>query len=65
VEKIGQMTQLTTVLKLSNAKLACSKSIFRPDLSAKVAAFGRDFHIGSFLNGEAVLAAQWLRYWPF
>lgn len=30
--------------------------------SAKAAELVRNFHIGSFLNGEAVPATQWLRY---
>ncbi|MDQ2773194.1 MAG: glycoside hydrolase family 3 C-terminal domain-containing protein [Bacteroidota bacterium] len=56
-EKIGQMTQL--------ANTAINSSGVQKDVgldSAKVAALVRDFHVGSFLNGEAVPAAQWVRY---
>lgn len=56
-EKIGQMTQLTnTVINATGVQ----KDLVLD--SAKVAALVRDFHIGSFLNGEAVPAAQWVRY---
>ena len=56
-EKIGQMTQL--------ANTAINSTGVQKDVvldSAKAAALVRDFHIGSFLNGEAVPAAQWVRY---
>ena len=56
-EKIGQMTQLAnTVINATGVQ----KDLVLD--SAKVAALVRDFHIGSFLNGEAVPAAQWVRY---
>ena len=56
-EKIGQMTQL--------ANTAINASGVQKDVmldSAKAAVLVRDFHVGSFLNGEAVPAAQWVRY---
>ena len=56
-EKIGQMTQLTNT--------AINTTGVQKDVvldSAKATALVRDFHIGSFLNGEAVPAAQWVRY---
>jgi beta-glucosidase len=56
-EKIGQMTQLNiSVINTTGAQ----KDVVLD--SAKAAALVRDFHIGSFLNGEAVPAAQWFRY---
>ena len=56
-EKIGQMTQLAnTTINPTGVQ----KDVV-PD-SAKVVALVRNFHIGSFLNGEAVPAAQWVRY---
>jgi beta-glucosidase len=56
-EKIGQMTQLN----LSAINHTGTNGDVTLD-SAKAAALVRDFHIGSFLNGEAVPATQWLRY---
>ncbi|GAB3582535.1 glycoside hydrolase family 3 N-terminal domain-containing protein [Hymenobacter daeguensis] len=56
-EKIGQMTQLN----LSAINHTGTNGDVTLD-SAKAAGLVRDFHIGSFLNGEAVPAAQWLRY---
>ena len=56
-EKIGQMTQL--------ANTAINPSGVQKDValdSAKLAKVVREFHVGSFLNGEAVPAAQWIRY---
>jgi beta-glucosidase len=56
-EKIGQMTQL--------ANTAINPTGVQKDValdSAKVAVLVRNFHIGSFLNGEAVPAAQWVRF---
>ena len=56
-EKIGQMTQLNiSVINTTGVQ----KDVVLD--SAKAAALVRDFHIGSFLNGEAVPAAQWVRY---
>ena len=56
-EKIGQMTQLNiSVINTTGVQ----KDVVLD--SAKAAALVRDFHIGSFLNGEAVPAAQWFRY---
>ncbi|MDO7845264.1 glycoside hydrolase family 3 N-terminal domain-containing protein [Hymenobacter sp. M29] len=56
-EKIGQMTQLN----LSAINTTGDNKDVLLD-SAKAAALVRDFHIGSFINGEAVPAAQWVRY---
>ncbi|MBO2010600.1 glycoside hydrolase family 3 N-terminal domain-containing protein [Hymenobacter negativus] len=56
-EKIGQMTQLN----LSAINHNGTNGDVTLD-SAKAAGLVRDFHIGSFLNGEAVPAMQWLRY---
>ena len=56
-EKIGQMTQLN----ISAINHDGSSGDVSLD-SAKAAGLVRDFHIGSFLNGEAVPAAQWVRY---
>ena len=56
-EKIGQMTQLN----ISAINTTGVQKDVELD-SAKAAALVRDFHIGSFLNGEAVPAAQWVRY---
>ena len=56
-EKIGQMTQLNiSVINTTGIQ----KDVVLD--SAKAAALVRDFHIGSFINGEAVPAAQWVRY---
>ena len=56
-EKIGQMTQLAnTVINTTGVQ----KDVVLD--SVKATALIRDFHIGSFLNGEAVPAAQWVRY---
>ena len=56
-EKIGQMTQLTnTVINPTGVQKDVALD------SAKVTALVRDFHVGSFLNGEAVPAAQWVRF---
>ncbi len=56
-EKIGQMTQLNiSVINTTGVQ----KDVMLD--SAKAAALVREFHIGSFLNGEAVPAAQWVRY---
>lgn len=56
-EKIGQMTQLDiSTINTTGA----AKDVFLD--SAKATALVRDFHVGSFFNGEAVPAAQWLRY---
>jgi len=56
-EKIGQMTQLDiSTINTTGA----AKDVFLD--SAKTTALVRDFHVGSFINGEAVPAAQWLRY---
>ena len=56
-EKIGQMTQLN-ISAINHTGTNGDVSLD----SAKAAALVRDFHIGSFLNGEAVPAVQWLRY---
>jgi beta-glucosidase len=56
-EKIGQMTQLN----LSAINHNGTNGDVTLD-SAKAAGLVRNFHIGSFLNGEAVPATQWLRY---
>ena len=56
-EKIGQMTQLNiSVINTTGVQ----KDVVLD--SAKATALVREFHIGSFLNGEAVPAAQWVRY---
>ncbi|WP_310398142.1 glycoside hydrolase family 3 N-terminal domain-containing protein [Hymenobacter sp.] len=56
-EKIGQMTQLNiSVINTTGVQ----KDVVLD--SAKATALVRDFHIGSFINGEAVPAAQWVRY---
>ena len=56
-EKIGQMTQLNiSVINTTGVQ----KDVILD--SAKATALIREFHIGSFLNGEAVPAAQWIRY---
>ncbi|WP_197274009.1 beta-glucosidase family protein [Hymenobacter sp. DG25A] len=56
-EKIGQMTQLAnTVINTTGVQRDVVLD------SAKVTALIRQFHIGSFLNGEAVPARQWLAY---
>ena len=56
-EKIGQMTQLN----ISTINTTGEQKDVVLD-SAKAAALVREYHIGSFLNGEAVPAAQWVRY---
>jgi beta-glucosidase len=56
-EKIGQMTQLN--ISVINTTGAAKDVILD---SAKAAALVRNFHIGSFINGEAVPAAQWVRF---
>ncbi|MDO7850218.1 glycoside hydrolase family 3 N-terminal domain-containing protein [Hymenobacter sp. CA1UV-4] len=56
-EKIGQMTQLN----LSAINTTGDNKDVLLD-SAKATALVRNFHIGSFINGEAVPAAQWVRY---
>ena len=56
-EKIGQMTQLNiSVINTTGIQ----KDVVLD--SAKATALVRNFHIGSFINGEAVPAAQWVRY---
>ena len=56
-EKIGQMTQLNiSVINTTGIQ----KDVVLD--SAKATTLVRDFHIGSFINGEAVPAAQWVRY---
>ena len=56
-EKIGQMTQLNiSVINTTGVQKDVALD------SAKATALVRDFHIGSFINGEAVPAAQWVRY---
>ena len=56
-EKIGQMMQLDiSTINTTGA----AKDVFLD--SAKLTALLRDYHVGSFLNGEAVPAAQWLRF---
>ncbi|MCB2406509.1 glycoside hydrolase family 3 C-terminal domain-containing protein [Hymenobacter sp. BT178] len=56
-EKIGQMTQLTnTVINTTGVQ----KDIVLD--SAKLVPLIRQFHVGSFLNGEAVPATQWIKY---
>ncbi|UOQ98595.1 glycoside hydrolase family 3 C-terminal domain-containing protein [Hymenobacter sp. 5317J-9] len=56
-EKIGQMTQLN----ISTINTTGEDKDVVLD-SAKATALVRDFHIGSFINGQAVPAAQWVRY---
>ncbi|RYY19259.1 MAG: glycoside hydrolase family 3 protein, partial [Cytophagaceae bacterium] len=56
-EKIGQMTQITNA--------AINHTGEQKDItldSAKLVPFVRDYGVGSFLNGEAVPPAQWIRY---
>ena len=56
-EKIGQMTQI--------ANASINHTGEQKDVtvdSAKLVPFVRDYHVGSFLNGEAVPPAQWVRY---
>nr|WP_262905345.1 glycoside hydrolase family 3 N-terminal domain-containing protein [Hymenobacter nitidus] len=56
-EKIGQMTQLTnTVINTTGVQKDVTLD------SAKLVPLIRQYHVGSFLNGEAVPAAQWIRY---
>ncbi len=56
-EKIGQMTQLNiSVINTTGVQ----KDVVLD--SAKTVALVRDFHIGSFINGEAVPATRWVRY---
>ena len=55
-EKIGQMTQITNA--------AINHTGEQKDVSldsAKLVPFVREYGVGSFLNGEAVPPAQWLR----
>ena len=55
-EKIGQMTQITNA--------AINHTGEQKDVSldsAKLVPFIRDYGVGSFLNGEAVPPAQWVR----
>lgn len=56
-EKIGQMTQLanTTINNTGQQKDITLDS-------AKLIPLIRQFHVGSFLNGEAVAPAQWAKY---
>lgn len=56
-EKIGQMTQLanTTINHTGQQKDVTLDS-------AKLIPLIRQFHVGSFLNGEAVPPAQWAKY---
>ena len=56
-EQIGQMTQLN--LSAINTT-GMNKDVVLD--SAKATALVRNFHVGSFINGEAVPAGQWLRY---
>jgi beta-glucosidase len=56
-EKIGQMTQLN----LSAINTTGDNKDVVLD-SIKATAMVRDFHVGSFINGEAVPAGQWVRY---
>ncbi|WP_382317571.1 beta-glucosidase [Hymenobacter bucti] len=56
-EKIGQMTQITNA--------AINHTGEQKDVSldsAKLVPFIREYGVGSFLNGEAVPPAQWLKY---
>ncbi|GAA3937035.1 glycoside hydrolase family 3 N-terminal domain-containing protein [Hymenobacter algoricola] len=56
-EKIGQMTQLTnTVINTTGVQRDVTLD------SAKLVPLIRDYHVGSFLNGEAVPATQWVKY---
>ena len=56
-EKIGQMTQLAnTVINTTGVQ----KDVVLD--SAKAARLVREFHVGSFINGEAVPPLQWVRY---
>ncbi|TGE21324.1 beta-glucosidase [Hymenobacter aquaticus] len=56
-EKIGQMTQLTnTVINTTGVQKDVTLD------SAKLVPLIRQYHVGSFLNGEAVPATQWVRY---
>ena len=56
-EKIGQMTQLanTTINNTGQQKDITLDS-------AKLIPLIKQFHVGSFLNGEAVDPAQWVKY---
>ncbi|QIX60126.1 beta-glucosidase [Hymenobacter sp. BT18] len=56
-EKIGQMTQLTN----STINHTGEQKDVTLD-SAKLVPFIRDYHVGSFLNGEAVPPTQWIKY---
>ncbi|MBC8084099.1 MAG: glycoside hydrolase family 3 protein, partial [Hymenobacter sp.] len=56
-EKIGQMTQLTNATINHTGQ---QKDVTLD--SAKLVPFIRDYHVGSFLNGEAVPPAQWISY---
>jgi beta-glucosidase len=56
-EKIGQMTQLN----ISAINTTGDDKDVVLD-STKATALVRNFHIGSFINGQAVPAAQWARY---
>ncbi|GAB3241326.1 glycoside hydrolase family 3 N-terminal domain-containing protein [Hymenobacter seoulensis] len=56
-EKIGQMTQLTNATINHTGE---QKDVTLD--SAKLVPFIRDFHVGSFLNGEAVPPKQWITY---
>lgn len=56
-EKIGQMTQLN-ISAINHTGAGGDVTLD----SAKATGLVRDFHIGSFINGEAVPAAQWVRY---
>ncbi|HEX8656601.1 MAG TPA: glycoside hydrolase family 3 N-terminal domain-containing protein [Hymenobacter sp.] len=56
-EKIGQMTQLTN--STVNASGRPAEIVLD---SAKLVPLIRDFHVGSFLNGEAVAPAQWVKF---
>ncbi|UOQ73136.1 glycoside hydrolase family 3 protein [Hymenobacter cellulosilyticus] len=56
-EKIGQMTQLAnTVINTTGVQRDITLD------SAKLVPLIREYHVGSFLNGEAVPAAQWVKY---
>ncbi|UOQ53938.1 glycoside hydrolase family 3 N-terminal domain-containing protein [Hymenobacter cellulosivorans] len=56
-EKIGQMTQLTNTV-INNTGVQRDITLD----SAKLVPLIRQYHVGSFLNGEAVPAAQWVKY---
>ena len=56
-EQIGQMTQLN----LSAINTTGANKDVELD-SAKATLLVRNFHIGSFINGEAVPATQWVRF---